>query len=73
MKKIIYIEVLEEGTKVFRPVPASKIKDNIYKVEGNDIYETHNETWAFIPGTSVVVEEQTLNGERVLMAIKQQE
>ncbi len=72
MEKNIYIQVLEEGTKVYRPVPAIEIENNIYEVQGYDIYDSEDETWEFLPGTYVLVEEQNLGGENVLVAIKEQ-
>lgn len=72
MKKNIYIQVLEEGTKVYRPVPAIEIENNIYEVKGFDIYDPVDEVWEFLPGTYVLVEEQNLSGENVLVAIKEQ-
>jgi hypothetical protein len=46
----IYVEVLDEGTIVFRPVSAVHIRDMIFKIEG-DVPE--GETWAFLPGEFV--------------------
>jgi hypothetical protein len=69
--KTIYIQLLGEGTKVHRPVIASEIGENIYKV-GEYKTHDHDEVWEFIPGTIVVVEEQLLDGENVLVAIKEQ-
>ncbi len=56
----------------YRPVPAYKIKDRIYKVQGFDIYDPEDEVWEFPPGTLVLVEEQKDDGETVLVAIKEQ-
>lgn len=71
MGKYIYIQLLNEGTKVYRPVPASEIETNVYKIGGHQLYNTDDELWEFIPGTVVVVEEQTLEGETVLIAVKE--
>ncbi|HXD10439.1 MAG TPA: hypothetical protein VN653_10280 [Anaerolineales bacterium] len=46
----IYVELLDEGTIVYRPVTATHIKDLIFKIEGA-VPET--ETWAFLPGEIV--------------------
>jgi hypothetical protein len=70
MERNIYIQLLEEHTKVYRPVPAVAIKDNVYKVGGVEIYDPEDEIWEFPPGTCVLVEEQILDGENVLVAIK---
>lgn len=72
MEKNIYIQLLEEGTKVYRPVPAIEIENNIYEVQGFEIYDLEDEVWEFLPGTYVLVEEQSLDGEYVLVAIKEQ-
>lgn len=72
MEKIIYIQLLDEGTKVYRPVPACEVQSNIYEVGGFEIYDPEDEIWEFPPGTYVVVEEQNLNDEIVLVAIQEQ-
>jgi len=72
MEKNIYIQLLDEGTKVYRPVPAIKIENNIYKLQGFDIYDPEDEIWEFSPGTYVKVEKQYLDGEDVLIAVQKQ-
>ena len=67
-KNIIYIQLLEEGTKVYRPVLSRKIKNNLYEVGGFEIYDPEDEVWEFTPGSYVLVEEQNLDGENVLCA-----
>ncbi len=71
MERNIYIQLLEEGTKVYRPVPAIEIESNIYEVQGFEIYDPEDEVWEFTPGTYVLVEEQNLEGENVLVAIQE--
>lgn len=70
MEKYIYVQLLGEGTKVYRPVRASVISDKFYEIEGFDTYDPEDEIWEFTPGTRVVVEEQNLNGKMVLVAVK---
>jgi hypothetical protein len=60
MEKNIYIQLLEEGTKVYRPVPSFQIEDNLYEVGGFEIYDPEDEVWEFTPGTYVLVVEKTL-------------
>jgi len=72
MERIIYIQLLDEGTKVYRPVPSCEIENNIYEVGGFEIYDPEDEVWEFLPGTYVLVEEQSLDEENVLVAIKAQ-
>ena len=70
MKYIIYMRLLDEGTDVFRPVPALELGNSIYKIEGYDIYNPEDEVWEFPPGSYVVVEEQLREGTSVLIAVK---
>ncbi|HNC38079.1 MAG TPA: hypothetical protein PK492_01875 [Chitinophagaceae bacterium] len=72
MEKNIYIQLLEEGTKVYRPVPSFQIEDNLYEVGGFEIYDPEDEVWEFTPGTYVLVVEKNLDGENVLVAIQEQ-
>ena len=72
MEKIIYIQLLDEGTIAYRPVPAREIENNIYEMGGYDIYDPEDEVWEFLPGTYVLVEEQYRGGKKLLVAIKQQ-
>jgi hypothetical protein len=72
MGKKIYIRLLGEGTRVYRPVPACQIENNLYEVGGFQIYDSEDEIWEFTPGTYVLVEEQNLDGENVLVAIQEQ-
>ena len=72
MEKIIYIQLLNEGSVAYRPVPAIQIENNIYKVQGFEIYDSEDEEWEFLPGTRVFVEEQIRVGENVLVAIQEQ-
>lgn len=70
MEDKIYIQLLGEGTKVYRPVRAIEVEDNIYEIKGDDIYDPDDEEWEFIPGTIVFVEKKKLEGEFVLIAVK---
>lgn len=69
MRKDIYIQLLNEGVKVYRPVPAIEIEDRIYQLEGHELYDPEDETWEFLPGTYVIVEEQLLQNKSVLVAV----
>jgi len=72
MEKIIYVQLLNEGTKVFRPVPAIEVGNFIFEIMGSDIYKPEDETWEFLPNTCVLVEEKKLSKKNVLVAIKEQ-
>jgi len=71
MERQIYIQLLGEGTKVYRPVPALEIENNLYEIKGFEIYDPEDEVWQFTPGSYVLVEEQNLDGENVLVAIQE--
>ncbi len=70
MEEKIYIKLLGEGTTVYRPVNAMKIDKKIFKISSNMVYDSDDEVWEFLPGSTVLVKELTLEGERVLVAIK---
>lgn len=72
MERTIYIQLLNEGSIAYRPVPALQIENNIYKVLGFEIYDPEDEEWEFLPGSYVLVEEQNKGGKRVLVAIQNQ-
>lgn len=73
MENEIYIQLLGEGTKVYRPVSASKIDANVYRVEGSEVYDPDDEEWEFKPGTIVIVEPKKLEEKLVLVAIKEKD
>lgn len=70
MRTKIYIQLLGEGTKVYRPVPSLKLGDKLYKIEGFDIYDPDDEIWEFAPGSIVIIEEQKHNRETILVAVQ---
>ena len=72
MEENIYVQLLGEGTVVYRPVPAMKIKENLYKIQGKEIYDPDDEEWEFLPESVVVVQRQELEGGQVFVAIKKQ-
>jgi len=70
MEQIIYIQLLEEGTKVYRPIKAIEITQNLYTILESNEYDTEDEVWEFLSGSNVIVEEKILSGKSVLVAIK---
>ena len=71
MEKIIYIQLLEEGTVVYRAVPAIELGNNVYEVKGECNLDSADEIWEFKPGAKVLVEERELEGEIVLIAVRE--
>lgn len=70
MTSNIYIKLLEEGTTVYRPVPAIEISRDIYKILGHDNYEEDDELWEFKPGTLVFVERKINEDGEILVAVE---
>ena len=67
MSATIYISLRDEGTDVWRPVSAERVRDDIYRVTGTPPDDT--ETWEFITGETVRCREQSFSGgERRLVA-----
>ncbi len=50
---IVYVRLLDEGTDVWRPVPAIPQADGIFKIRKPDDYDAETETWEFPPHTRV--------------------
>jgi hypothetical protein len=65
----VYVRLLDEGTDVFRPVPAKPLRDSTYLLGGEDIFDSKDELWEFSPGATVDVESKILSGEMVLVAV----
>ena len=63
----IYMPLLNEGVDVWRPVEATPVTNDTYRVEGE---MEEDEEWAFAPGTVVRCEWTTFSGgERGLTAV----
>ncbi|GAB3781613.1 hypothetical protein GCM10028818_36060 [Spirosoma horti] len=71
MERIIYIQLLGEGTRVFRPVPALLIEDGLYELRGHELYDPKDEIWEFPPGTLVLAEQRFLSGGAALIAVRE--
>lgn len=66
--KIIYVALKNEGTKVWRPILAEKLEENIYKIKGYFEYDSEDEELEFLPGEIVICKIENLTGENVLVA-----
>jgi hypothetical protein len=62
----VYVELLDEGVPVWRPVQAEELGDGRYRLLPTDDYDPEIETWAFLPGSIVRCEKG-----RYLMAVEQ--
>ncbi len=68
MVATIYMPILDEGTDVWRPVEATPLTNDTYRVEGE---APGDEKWAFAPGIIVRCDWKVFSsGERGLVAIR---
>lgn len=71
MENIIsaYVELLDEGTSTLRGVKAVPVENGLYRLIEPEDYDPEDELWAFLPGSTVALEEKTLyDGTKGLIA-----
>ncbi len=51
----IYVSLLDEGVRVWRPVQAEHLQDNVYRIAAQP-YDRVTESWQFEPGDTVLCE-----------------
>lgn len=68
--KEIYVNLLKEGVSVVRPVDAIEISPNVYRILESNIYNSDDEEWEFLPGTTVECQEEAREGKKLLVAKK---
>ena len=59
-RETIYVELLDEGVEVWRPVEAERRHDGLYRILSRPHDET--EAWMFPPGSVVRCEEKAFSG-----------
>jgi len=70
-QKIIYMPLLNEGTKVLRPVVAHYMGDNLYKIIGTEDglqSDDLDEEWLFPIGSHVTCKIEQNGNEMILVA-----
>ena len=65
----IYVQLLNEGTTCYRPTTAISTGGELYKLEPTVGYDPDDETWEFLPGSVVAIEERTLSSGTVKVAV----
>jgi hypothetical protein len=60
----IFVRLLEEGTDVWRPVPAHRLSETTYRLADTQVPE--DEIWRFHPGDIVVAEHRLKGGQRTV-------
>ena len=66
----VYVKLLDEGTDVWRPVPAERQSDGSFRLRQPRSYDPETETWEFPPNTRVKCERRTFSdGKKALVAV----
>lgn len=63
---MIYLELIGEGTDVWRPVEAELLDDDVYRITSS--LDDPDEVWRFLPGELVCCERRELSEGAVLVA-----
>ena len=69
-EEIIYVSILGEGTKVWRPMWADRLEEGIYFIKSFPTYNSTEEELEFSSGETVVCKRQKLFDGHHLVAIK---
>jgi hypothetical protein len=64
---VVYVELLDEGVDVWRPVSAKEVRPGRYLLEGS---VPERERWAFAPGSIVECEVRNLSEGEALVAVR---
>jgi hypothetical protein len=64
----IYIQLLNEGTTVYRPTQGRLIENCIYEVQPTSNYSVSGEEWEFPPGSLVECVVETHDNKNILIA-----
>jgi hypothetical protein len=65
----VYVRLLDEGTIVFRPVPAMLLGSDMVKLLAPNDYDPEDENWEFKPGCVVHIEQQMLEGKQTSVVV----
>ena len=65
----VYVELLDEGVKVWRPTTAFRVAPDIF-VLSNENYDPEDEHWAVAPGSLIKLIETQASGGLIPVAAK---
>jgi len=69
---VVYVRLLDEGTDVWRPVPARALPDGTFELAEPEGYDPQVERWEFAPHARVkCVAKSFSDGEKGLVAVVQ--
>lgn len=64
----VYVQLLDEGTHVFRPTLAERLANGTYRLQPTADYDPTDEHWEFLPGQVVRCERKRLHdGEHLVV------
>ena len=67
---IVHVRLLDEGTEVWRPVPATVLSDGSFRLGKPEDYDPVTETWEFPPLAKVrCAQRKFASGEKGLVAV----
>jgi len=67
LNTIIYVRLLDEGIDVWRPIDATEVSHNTYRLIAQ---RAEDEKWEFDSGSTVRVEERMFETEPALVAVE---
>ena len=68
---VVYVRLVDEGTDVWRPVPAAKLPDGTFELAQPVDYDPETEHWEFPPHTRVRCQAKKFaGGKQGLIAIQ---
>jgi antitoxin component of MazEF toxin-antitoxin module len=65
----ILVQLINEGTIVFRPTTAKQLEEGLFRLLSTSDYDPKNEEWEFLPNSIVTGQLQTRDGQEVLVAV----
>ncbi|GGZ25402.1 hypothetical protein GCM10011273_08470 [Asticcacaulis endophyticus] len=69
---VVYVELLDEGTPVWRPSSAIKVDGNVF-VLTNENHDPNTEQWSVLPGSLITIEQQQITDGSLGVATKYDE
>ncbi len=72
-EEIIYVQLLNEGTQVWRPMWAEKLEENVYLLKSFIDHDPTDEELEFKPNEIVICERQKLSEENQIVAVKRKQ
>ena len=71
MIETVFVQLLDEGVEVRRPVQAVNISEGVYSLLAPDNYDPELEVWEFLPGTKVKCVRLERSKNSIWVAIEQ--